>query len=431
MAGAVSSSRSAEPAVPQDLRAGAADGVSRQAGTRRRQPATGTGDLGNRRAPGAAGLPPRAARLPDAMGATAGVADPAAVARGGQRPLMHPLLSLGIKAYKLAVAALALSGGYRLVRNPGDFVAAPMHTLMGFTTFSERLDEHTLPAARQAVLDRFGEYIPADSTCHQTPARLSFEMDLGVGGGYLDHSFAAGPALLLNPYQQLGGGLHVAVHEFCHCYTHPRFYEAIKASPNERELGEALTEHLADKFPTGSLSKLSFYDRQTLSNGKKLSQAARELEEKVGEPTLLRAYFKGDAAAIRKLSRAAVDVMPKEANAVAWNFIHSVGKLRGSQQLAECFVGASMLHERKLPDSYSASKPKGSHAGRYLPVGRFSDIRPEQAQRMKEQAEQARERLGPSKFDQAFYSLDTQVLAQSMRSLREDLVMHWKPVLSW
>ena len=300
---------------------------------------------------------------------------------------------------------------------------------MGFTTFSERLDEHTLPAARQAVLDRFGEYIPADSACHQAPAWLSFDLPLGVGGGYLDHRFAAGPALLLNLYQQLGGGLHVAVHEFCHCYTHSRFYEAIELSPNERELVEALTEHLADKFPTGPLSKLSLYDRQKLANGKRLPQAARELEEKVGEPTLLRAYFRGDAAAIRKLSRAAVDIFPKKANAVAWNFIDRAGSLRGSQQLAECFVGASLLHERKLPDSYSADTPEGSYAGRYLPVRRFSDITPKQAQRMKEQAEQARERLGP-KFDQAFYNFDTQALEKSMKGLREDLLMHWKPVLS-
>jgi hypothetical protein len=308
---------------------------------------------------------------------------------------MHPALSLYIKAYKLLRAAMVSSGVYRLARNPGDFVAAPMHTLMGFTTFSERLDEHTLPAARQAVLERFGEYIPADSTCHQTPAKLSFDSGLGEGGGYPAHLPVSERVLQLDPCHQLAGGMHTAVHEFCHCYTHPRFYEAAQISPNKRELVEGITEHLADKFPGNALTKFSFYDYQKLSNGKTLTQAARELEDKVGEPTLLRAYFKGDAAAIRKLSRAAVGVMPKETNAVVWNFINSVGKLHGSQQLAECFVGASLLHERKLPDSGSTKKPKGSYAGRYLPVERFSDITPKQAQRIKEQAEHARERLGP------------------------------------
>lgn len=353
----------------------------------------------------------------------------AAVEGAGRRQPMPRWLSWYIKGYKLSVAALALSGVYRLARNPGDFVAAPAHTVMGFTTFSERLDGHVLQAARQAVLDRFGEYIPPDSACHQTPARLSFDMAPDEGGGYLDHRAAAGPAVLLNPYQQLGGGLHVAVHEFCHCYTHPQFYRAIERSPNERELGEALTEHLADKFPAGPLSKLSFYDFQKLSNGKRLPQAARELEEKIGEPALLQAYFKGDAAAIRKLSQAAVDIFPKKANAMAWNFIGSVGKLRGSQQLAECFVGASLLHEHKLPDSYSPHTPDGNHAGSHLPVLRFSDITPKQAQRMKAQAGHARERLGP-RFDQAFYNFDTRALEQSMKGLREDLLMHWKPVLS-
>jgi hypothetical protein len=72
----------------------------------------------------------------------------------------------------MSFAALVLSGAYRLVRNPGDFMAAPMHTL---------------PAARQTVLERFGEYIPADSTCHQTPAKLSFDLALREGGGYPAH----------------------------------------------------------------------------------------------------------------------------------------------------------------------------------------------------------------------------------------------------
>jgi len=63
------------------------------------------------------------------------------------------------------------------------------------------------------------------------------------------------------------------------------------------EMVESLTEHISDKIPAyGRLSKIvskmdSQYNGAVMSNGKDMLQAAQELEDAVGEATLMRAYF--------------------------------------------------------------------------------------------------------------------------------------------
>jgi len=261
-------------------------------------------------------------------------------------------------------------------------------------------------------------------------------------------------------------------HEYCHCFTHPKFYEATDQSPNRRELLESLNEHITNKVNKPMI--FGDYARKKLSNGKKMTQAAQELEDAVGEATLMRAYFSGDKEAIRKISSAAVDIFPKRVTPSAWSAIEKVdasykqqlvqtveakkkavvealkeayasGDKKAiskaekdfrninlvnksiesySQHLAECFVGASLLAEGKLPPTVG----NFPYVYKYLPVSDFSTINPKQQKEIKQQAEQARERLGAA-FDQAFYNFDKEAAKEAMKAVHEDLRTNWKHVL--
>lgn len=304
-----------------------------------------------------------------------------------------------------------------------------METLKGVITFSERVDESVLQEAQHAVLEKFGSYIPADSECYQARAEVVFGMDVGTGrifqtGGFFhpDRNW-----LTLTPYHLRKTGLHMAVHEYCHCFTHLQFDDAVTNSLIFEAINESLTEHIADKIPAyGWLSKFmsrrdSIYDSEVFPNGKKVMQAAQELEEAVGEATLLRAYFSGDKAAIRKVSRAAVDIFPKMVTLGVWDAIQEVAANKDNryiQPLGECFVGASLLSSGELP-------PK---IPQYQRVFDFSQINAEQQKEIKNQAEQVRERLGTA-FDQAFYNFDKDEAEESIKLVYEDLRTHWKSVL--
>lgn len=341
---------------------------------------------------------------------------------------------LYIKTMKMLVSALALSAGYRLVRNPGDFVRHPMAALEGAISFSERVDGQTLQEAQHAVLGQFGSYIPANAKCHQVRAEVLFDMEsVGIPSGIPAAYNRESNWLVLAPYHARNSGLHGAVHEYCHCFTHPQFLEALKSSPNKLDIEESLTEHISDKIPAyGRLSNLmskidSGYDIETLSNGKKMRQATQELEAAVGDATLMRAYFGGDAAAIRKVSRAAVNIFPKSVTLGAWNAIEKVAGNKDksyTQQLAECFVGASLVGEGKLPPYINNL----SYASNYLSVYDFSQINAKQQKEITNQAKQVRERLG-AKFDQAFYNFDEKAAKMAMRAVHEDLRANWKCVL--
>lgn len=393
----------------------------------------------------------------------------------GQRPIA----GLFNSALKVVVSLMALSAGFRLVRNPrdfprdlaripGDFARGPAQTLIGLTYFHERVDEGVLQAGQQAVLERFGSYIPADARCHRVRAEVSPSLSIGTSGNYHPKR----NALNIAAYQLPLGGLHTVAHEYCHCFTHPKFYEATDQTPNRRELLESLTEHITNKVNKPMI--FSDYASEKLSNGKKMTQAAQELEDAVGEATLMRAYFGGDEEAIRKVSRAAVDIFPQKVALDTWNAIKRVEMSYKSQrldlaetglkmakaemnrayssddaeakneaevsleeataaykraeksnfkrQLAECFIGASLLGEGKLPLHMD------SKAIDHLPISRFSQLDAEQQEEIKRQSEQARERLG-AKFDQAFYNFDKEAAVEAMKEVYEDLQANWKCVL--
>lgn len=292
----------------------------------------------------------------------------------------------------------------------------------------DRMDAQVLQNAQHAVLEKFGSYIPADTPCHHV--RTEMLPAVQDGGGYVSSK----NLLEIAPYHIRSGGLHQAVHEYCHCFSHPQFYRSLDNSPNEMEIVESLTEHIADKIPTygrlsGFMSTIdSMYDQRGMANGKRMLQAAQELEAALGEATLMRAYFKGDKAAIRKLSRAAVDIYPKKVSPAAWSAALAVGGKDGSRQLAECLVAASLLSEGRLPRNaivFSIAELPGWH----LPINHFSDINTAQQEKLIEQGKKARERLGP-KFDQAFYNFDKEAAKQAMKQVREDLLANWKPVLT-
>jgi len=353
-----------------------------------------------------------------------------------ERPRRERTLAfrLYIKSLKTVASALILSTGYRLVRNPGDFARHPMAALEGALNFSERVDEQILQNAQQAVLEKFGNYIPADAPCHRVRAEVSFDMQaVGIPSGVPGTYNRKQNWLMIAPYHVRKGGLHAAVHEYCHCFSHPQFQKALENNPNQLVMDEALTEHIADKIPaygrfSNTMSKIdSGYDRAKMDNGKRMIHAAQELETTVGEATLMRAYFKGDKAAIRKVSRAAVDIFPKKVTFSAWNAIGKVvGKnKKDAQRLAECFLGASLVNEGKLPSHMNGL----GYAGEYLPVFNFWQITDKQQKDLKRQAQQVREQIGAKKFDQAFYNFDEKAAEGALKAVSKELLSKWEPVL--
>jgi hypothetical protein len=170
---------------------------------------------------------------------------------------------------------------------------------------------------------------------------------------------------------------------------------------------------------------LTNYDRTTMSNGRNMVGAAAEVERAVGEETLLRAMFGGDTAAVTRVSRAAVEFYPKKATLSAWTAIAKAGSKQGAPEMAEAYIAASLLHEKRLPsDSDTRIWPS-----QYLSQQRFSDITRSQKAALLEQAKAMRERVGPEAFDQAFCNFDERAALVAMRAVRADLVENWQRVL--
>jgi hypothetical protein len=323
----------------------------------------------------------------------------------------------------LAIGSLAVSAAYRAVRNPGDFVASPAHALNAVLTFNERLGPQDLHDARQAVLERFGDHIRPDSTCHDVQPQFSFQIG-NMAGAYSAIADGGKPLLAVAPYHRAGTGHHAVAHEMVHCYTHPKLFDTLMATESGQELLDSLTEHLADKLPGSSFGKFGQYDRTRMSNGRNMVAAAAELEQVVGEQTLLKAMFGGDASAVTAVSRAAVELYPKKATHGAWNAIAVAGRKEGAHELAEGYLAASLLHEKKLPDNGNWRISPRAH----LPLTQFSQITSAQKRQLIAQGQAARERLGPV-FDQAFCNFDERAATVAMRAVRKDLLANWQRVL--
>jgi hypothetical protein len=160
-----------------------------------------------------------------------------------------------------------------------------------------------------------------------------------------------GPVLAVAPYQRAGSGAHAVAHEMVHACTDPKLVDTLTGSAAGIQLMEALTEHLADKLPGSALGKLTEYDSTRMFNGKSMQKAAAEMEQAIGKETLHKAMFSGDPNAVTKLSKAAVDIFPKEVTQGAWNAISKAGKKAGAHEMAEAYLAASLVHTKKLPSN--------------------------------------------------------------------------------
>ncbi|AXV77953.1 MULTISPECIES: hypothetical protein [Ralstonia solanacearum species complex] len=388
-----------------------------------RRPAPGTGTAQRRRA----GNAPATAR--NARAASTSEPQREAAQTGGAMHYVNRAINAVFGTtqmmWRMYVAALAVTGPYRMVRNTRDLVSYPGPTLFSIAKLSGRIDDSVVRQAKANVLERHGEFIPTDSACHTITPRVTFDSVEGID------AFAAGvrravngkdngqpKEMLLRPYAELGGSLHVAQHEYLHCFTHPHFVNAVRESRQPTSIEEGLTEHLADQLPGNPLAKFTPLDIMTLPNGKRLKAAAADLERAVGKETLQRAYFSGDQGAIDKVATAIVNIWPKAPTLTA---LDSIGQRRPRkrQVLAECFAGASLLHVGQLPDGWTRG---------FLPVYDFAQISAGQAEQMRRQAEDARERLGEA-FDQAFCNFAPGPQKAALVSIEKDLMAHWKRVL--
>ncbi|RLM28913.1 type III effector [Brenneria salicis ATCC 15712 = DSM 30166] len=284
---------------------------------------------------------------------------------------------------------------------------------------NQRATPTHLQTGNHSVLNRYGDYIPDNSPCFGAKAEISHDLPSHVQGRWRPQKSLV--ELAANIQMQTPPA-DVAAHEFVHCYTHPEFRARNEKHPSWRAMNEGLTTHLTEKMPsTGKFWNFGkdAYHNFRLPSGESWPQAAQHVENKVSENTLLRAFFSGDDDAIRKVSTAAAQVYPQVASQRTVDQIWLAGQLRGSQQLAECYAGALLAAGQPLPDSWTQNM---------LPVFTFSDISPDQAKLMQQQAQASHQRMGEV-FDAAFFAADPKTQKTALSMLREDLLMHWKRVL--
>lgn len=89
----------------------------------------------------------------------------------------------------------------------------------------------------------------------------------------------------------------------------------------------------------------------------------------------------------------------------------------------QAVIGASLLYQNRLPEPML-----GYPASTVLPIKHIDDIGPADAARLREQAQQARERIGP-RFDLAFCQAGKAQQRRALMDIQSDLARHWTPVL--
>jgi hypothetical protein len=423
--------------VPVDARQD--DGALAPVAAERRQPPQADPSLAPRRAgPADGGLRPRAAlsdlrRRRPAEPASQGEAPPAPaqapaslIGRAGAvARLAGGYAVAGAYGFsKLWIGAVAISAGYRAVRNPTDYLFHPIATTLGVATFSPRTTPETLDLARAQVQAHYGHHIPADSLCHGVRPEISWDLGdiMGSYGGMASDSWMQPKQLKVAAYTSMVHPQHVANHEFIHCYTHPSLRRAIAGSPDATQVIEGLTEHLADQLPGHRAGKLSMYDLQRLPDGKTWTQAAVQLEQAVGREVLHAAVFAGAPDAVYAVSQAMLQIWAKVPDPDVW-VAASTAPDHVRRPMAEAVIGASLLYADKLPEPVFGHEP-----GRVLPIQRFADITPTDAARLREQAQQARDRIGP-RFDLAFCKAAVTQQRRARMEIQSELARHWKPVL--
>jgi len=325
---------------------------------------------------------------------------------------------------KLWMGAAAVSAGYRAVRNPTDYLFHPLATTLGAATFGLRATPQTLDLARAQVQAHYGDHIPANSLCHGVRPEISWDFDnlLGNYGSLGVNARMEPKQLKVAAYTSLTDPQHVANHEFVHCYTHANFRRAVDGNPNPTQVLEGVTEHLADQLPGHWAGKLSMYDLQRLPDGKTWTQAGAELEKAVGREVLHAAVFAGASDAVYAVSQAMLQIWPKVPDPDVWiTALMAPDHVR--RPLAEAVIGASLLYADKLPEPVLGYSPNS-----VLPIKRFADITPADADRLREQAQQARDRIGP-RFDLAFCQAAVPQQRRALLEIQSDLAERWKPVL--
>ncbi|WP_146013948.1 hypothetical protein [Trinickia dabaoshanensis] len=361
----------------------------------------------------------------------ANAADPGGVGQLARRAARATVNGLA-RATKIYVGLAAVSTAYRAARNPRDIIERPLGVLGGGISFAERVDEHTVAQGRADVIEQHGNFIPPDSACYGVTPRIVDDMSMATAGNVERRNYRSGDwrptDMRLNRFAANAGGRHAVHHEYLHCFTHQAFVSAFARSPHAESIEEALTEHFADRLPGHAVGKLGPHDFSRLSNGKRWATAAAELERAVGSDTLQRAYFSGDADAIRAVTSAAVNIWPQDVTNTAWRSIKPSNRAQ-QQRLAECFVGAALLATGSVPpEPTPGSGNDGNWAMDYLPVATFSRISPTQAEAIRMQAGELRAQLG-TVFDQAFYGFDRETQGEAMAQIRDAIHAAWKPVL--
>lgn len=320
---------------------------------------------------------------------------------------------------KVLTGTLALLAGQRVARYPGDFAKDPGGTLWAAVNLAQRTTPEHLQTGNHSVINRYGKHIPDNSHCFGAKADIAHNLPSNVQGRW-QHDKAQ--VEISNNIQLETNPADVAAHEFIHCYTHPDFRARNMEHANWQAMNEGLTSHLTDKVQVEGKPwhfGKDAYHTFKLPSGKTWTEAAQQIEHKVGEDTLLGAFFGGNDAAIRKVSTAAAQVYPQVASQRTESQMWLAGNLRGSQHLAECYAGALLSAGEPLPNSWTRNM---------LPVFSFSDISHDKAQLMQQQAQQCKQRMGDV-FEAAFFAPDLKTQKTALGMLREDLLMHWKPVL--
>lgn len=383
-------------------------------------PRAALGELRQRRpsAPASEGvgpLPPPPEAPPDFMGRMG------AGARVAGGHAFNALMALS----KLWVGAMAVSAGYRALRNPTDYLFHPVVTTIGAATFSARTTQHNLDQGRALVQAAYGDHIPANAACNQVTPEISWNLaDIAGNYGLLKNNrWMESEQMRVAAYTSLADPQHVANHEFIHCHTHPNFLRAIEKSPDAVKIDEGITEHLADQLPGHWATKLGVYDLSRLPDGKTWTQAAAELEKAVGREVLHAAVFSGAPDAVYQVSQAMLQIWSKVPDPDVWMSAMSAPS-KARQPLAEAVIGASLLYQDRLPEPMLGYPPRP-----VLPIARVDDIGPADAARLREQAQQARERIGP-RFDLAFCQAGKAQQRRALMDIQDDLARHWKPVLT-
>lgn len=322
-------------------------------------------------------------------------------------------------------ALLAISAG---LRSPGERSAIwkdlsndTTNALTGLMTFKTRVTDDLFRHSNQTVINAFAHYISPQSAGFSSTLTLTDQLPPDWAGMYVSgHN-----TIKMQPYQSKGMAKHVAMHEYCHAYTHPDFSDrfiklekngSLTTTPDDRLIYEVFTDYIACKLhkdrtenrpqPCGGAETAY---RFTNLQGIHLFSAVEKIEAIVGEDVLLRAFFSGDRDAIQTLSRVSVGNLPKFINFKTLNAIFdSIGKAKPANQkiLDECLLGAQLVFSDVNVGSYTER---------------------ELFQYCKQECARVRNVIGHDRFDQAFYNFDTQAALEAFNSIKKDLIKHWRP----